>query len=493
MPGRTCATSATPPNPPIARGDSTTPTATRNTPRSIPRKPTRGGAIRPPANRRWSSSGIAKARSPCPRAYRFNVAVVYDDPPFERSGMLRLETDPDGKLIRFEAVPPQVEKPAPPAPPFDWNKLFQAAGLDDGAISDHRTHLDSTGQLGHPRRLDRNRPGHRSQAAHRGRRLARPPRLLPHHRSVDGCRPYDAAGKPEVDPPPGGHLHVALIAACVLGWHNFRTGKADRRGATRLSLILFRLSGILLSLLRMHHTATLSENVGFWTTISIAMLNAVLNWVFYVALEPWVRRKWPRTMISWTRYTSKGASDPLVGRDLLYGTVFGAILDIWRRRGRGAPRQQPPTGVPAAERAVGRARRVRRRHRWRFRSAIFTALLFFFMLFLLRLVLRKEWIAGAAFVAIITVATNYGTTTPWVDYPLNALAFAIFAFALLRFGLLAVIVTSAVGQILTLGSLLDFSAWYAGMAVLPFVMVALLVVYGFRVSLGGRTLLKQEL
>ena len=44
-----------------------------------------------------------------------------------------------------------------------------------------------------------------------------------------------------------------------------------------------------------------------------------------------------------------------------------------------------------------------------------------------------------------------------------------------------------------LGSLLNFSAWYAGMAVMPFVMIALLVVFGFRGSLGGRRLLKQEL
>jgi len=120
-------------------------------------------------------------------------------------------------------------------------------------------------------------------------------------------------------------------------------------------------------------------------------------------------------------------------------------------------------------------------------------MLFFFLLFLLRLLLRKEWIAGAAFVAILTLATNFGTTTPWVDYPLNALAFVILAVALLRFGLLAAIVTSAVGQILDLGRILDFSAWYSGMAIMPFLLIALLVVYGFRISLGGRKLLTPEL
>ena len=99
----------------------------------------------------------------------------------------------------------------------------------------------------------------------------------------------------------------------------------------------------------------------------------------------------------------------------------------------------------------------------------------------------------SAFVAVLSSATAIGSNTPLVDFPIQALAFAIFAFALLRFGLLAAIVTSIVGQILALGWLLDFSAWYAGMAALPFVLVAGLVVYGFRVSLGGRPLLKQEL
>ena len=116
------------------------------------------------------------------------------------------------------------------------------------------------------------------------------------------------------------------------------------------------------------------------------------------------------------------------------------------------------------------------------------------MLFLLRLLLRKEWIAGAMFVAIITFATTSASTTPCVDYPLNALAFAIFAFALLRFGLLAAIVTSARGP--------DPGVWACrwifppgtpAWPSCPSSSSLLLAVYGFRVSLGGRKLLKQEL
>ena len=60
----------------------------------------------------------------------WNVVVGYGDPPFEMSGMVRLWTDPDGKLLEFEAVPPQVEAAAPPSGAFDWARLFQSAGLD---------------------------------------------------------------------------------------------------------------------------------------------------------------------------------------------------------------------------------------------------------------------------------------------------------------------------------------------------------------------------
>ena len=49
------------------------------------------------------------------------------------------------------------------------------------------------------------------------------------------------------------------------------------------------------------------------------------------------------------------------------------------------------------------------------------------------------------------------------------------------------------GQFLALGGLLDFSAWYAGMAAMPFLLVVLLVIYGFRTSLAGRQLFTQEL
>jgi serine/threonine-protein kinase len=421
---------------------------------------------------------------------QFHVAVDYDDPPFEQSGMLRLETDPDGKLIGFEAVPPQVEKPAPPAPPFDWNKFFLAAGLDPA-------HFQTTDPTWTPL------ANWDTRAAWTGTDVATGVKLRIEAAAWRGrpvffriIGPWTAAGRMTPAAAPQSLrfvaiIYLALIAASALSWRNVRSGRADLRGATRLSLIYALCLGSG-KLLQMHHTATLGETDNFWTAIGSALVNGGLTWVFYVALEPWVRRRWPRTMISWTRYTTKGASDPLVGRDLLYGAVFGSILASGDAVAVALHGNSHQPGFPPLSALMG-VRAELADVIAALRDAIFTALLFFFLLFLLRLVLRKDWIAGAAFVAIITVATSFGTTTPWVDYPLSALSFAVFALALLRLGLLAGIVTSAVGQALALGAVLDFSTWYAGVAAIPFVLIVLLVVYGFRVSLGGRKLLTEEL
>jgi hypothetical protein len=46
-------------------------------------------------------------------------------------------------------------------------------------------------------------------------------------------------------------------------------------------------------------------------------------WLLYVALEPYVRRRWPERIIAWSRLLAGGYRDPLVGRDLLIGVVCG--------------------------------------------------------------------------------------------------------------------------------------------------------------------------
>jgi serine/threonine-protein kinase len=59
------------------------------------------------------------------------------------------------------------------------------------------------------------------------------------------------------------------------------------------------------------------------------MLYAGMAWVLYLAIEPYVRRRWPQSLIAWTRVLAGRIRDPLVGGHVLVGTAFGVGLAIW--------------------------------------------------------------------------------------------------------------------------------------------------------------------
>jgi hypothetical protein len=52
------------------------------------------------------------------------------DPPLTLSGMTETELDPQGRLMLFQAIPPELEDKPQGAKPVDWAPLFAAAGLD---------------------------------------------------------------------------------------------------------------------------------------------------------------------------------------------------------------------------------------------------------------------------------------------------------------------------------------------------------------------------
>jgi hypothetical protein len=437
---------------------------------------------------------------------QFNTALDYNDPPFETSGMLRMRTDPEGKLQEFEAVPPQVEPPsttvAPPAArspatdaspstgAFDWDKLFQAAGLDQSKFqsADPRwtplANWDAraawTGadpQTGAKLLVE--------AAAWRGRpvsfRIIGPGTVA--RRMTAPESEFNSIALLVM-------IYVVLVAACVLAWYNYRAQRVDLRGAAKMGIVYF-VCAAASYFLNMHHTATMQELNGFWTVVAGALTNASIIWIFYLALEPWVRRRWPHTMISWSRYTTRGIRDPLVGRDLLYGAGVGVLWSILfllppaLRHGADPP-------FPSLNALLG--------VRYEFAdllnavpNALIDSMLFFFMLFLLRVLLRKQWIATIAFVAMTSILPALESLTPWVDFAGSVIFFGVLAFVLLRFGLLAAIVADACSGLQNCATTLDFSSWYFGLSLIPFVVVALIAVYGFRTALAGRALFKTEL
>ncbi len=436
--------------------------------------------------------------------------VTRSDPPTVFSGMINLELDPQGRLTYFQAIPPQKQqiqvedKKETAAPPsattavFDWNLLFAAAGLDASklqpaqpvwaslAASDTRMAWTGTWP-------GTTRPLRVEAAAFQGKPVffsligdwTKPER----DKSTEKKSIGEQAGRLL------GGLVVAsvLLGSALLARKNYRQGRGDRAGALRLATVMFLLE-IALFLCRAHF-ATFGDSIGLlFLQISTALLVSGITWMLYLAVEPWVRRHWPKTIISWNRLLSAGARDPLVGRDILFGVLLGVvwiliyqIRSIPMMRMGAAPYLFSTEALMGGREALGGWLR-----QWP--VSIQTTLAFFFLLFGLKVLLRREWIAGIVLVAIFALPRGLSSTYMAVEIPAQILVYAIAVIIVLRFGfvpLACAVFTINLAANIPLSA--DLSAWYMPTSILALLSVVALAGWGFYHSLGGEPLWRVEL
>jgi hypothetical protein len=119
--------------------------------------------------------------------------------------------------------------------------------------------------------------------------------------------------------------------------------------------------------------------------------------------------------------------------------------------------------------------------------AIRNVLLYFFLLFVLRVVLRGQWRAALGFAAIFMVLNALGSDHPWLGALIGFLYFGSGAFIVLRWGLVSFVTGTFVNALMfDPPPTLDASAWYFGYMLLILGMAAGLATWGFYVSVAGR-------
>lgn len=113
----------------------------------------------------------------------------------------------------------------------------------------------------------------------------------------------------------------------MLALRNLRQGRGDRRGAMRLAAFFLAVR-FLVWVFESHHVPTAGGELGnlLFVGLESAIFWAVLGGMLYLALEPVLRRRWPERLIGWTRLLAGDFRDPLVGRDILAGTVAGVAV-----------------------------------------------------------------------------------------------------------------------------------------------------------------------
>jgi serine/threonine-protein kinase len=416
--------------------------------------------------------------------------VSPEDPPPIVSEMIGLSLDPQGRLLQLDAVPPQKEeKPSAPAP-FDWKALFTAAGLDLTRFTPTEPHWISlapfdaraawTGSYASAPEI----PMRIEAASWRGRPVFF--RLIGPWSKPERIRQFSEV--PSAAPVFPVVALSALALGVFLAWRNFRAKRGDIRGANRVAAFVFA-TAWLQGMLGAHHVTLSSEFNVFILGALKAVIPAATIWSLYLAFEPYVRRRWPQSMITWSRVLSGGFRDPLVGGHLLIGVALGiglALLNLGNDLAREHVGSFPNRLLLSTLEARGLASGLLAKLIDAFLSGTVLTLI----LMLLRVILRQQWLAAATLVLLRAWAPT-GLAHPWITLVFEVSSFTLLTVTLLRFGgLLPTIACITVGNTLGDVPIAGFSTWYASTTV--FVLVALLglTAYAFHTAVAGRPLFK---
>lgn len=413
-----------------------------------------------------------------------------NDPPLLISGAVDLTLDHRGRLLSFQAVPPQVDEATGPAPAPDWSALFVEAGLDITKFtptaskwlppfnSDSRAAWE--GVYPYPSQF----PLRIEAAAYRGR---------PVYFAMIG--PWDKPAHLGLSQPSSGVFIILLYMTLLftgawLARRNLRLGRGDMKGALRLALYFF--STFFLSwVLSTHHLPTAAEFGLFEFALAFAFSFSCGIWLLYLALEPYVRRRWPHRIIAWSRLLAGNFRDPLVGRDLLIGGLF-SIIYSWLVNALiiSAGWLGLPVGKPLVVDwpTLYGLRGLISSLLFHQRSVIVIAFLLLFTLLLLSRLLRKEWLTFLVAWLIFTfIVGNTLNVQLAIDWCWTGIYTAFWVIIQARFGLLATVSFLLWVQLLYyFPTTPDFSAWYAQGTIFVLVVYLAICGYGFYTSLGGQ-------
>ncbi len=422
--------------------------------------------------------------------------VTEDDPAPILSGMIALKLDAQGRLLYFERIPEQKLPPAKDHGAPDWSALFAAAAIDPSqlksgeplwtwlATSDLRAAWTGTWP-------GSTRPLRVEAASLRGQPVAF--QLIGPWSLTDRSPPRESTG---------GELAqfilliVIALAVGVGSWllmrRNVKKGGGDTAGATRLAGWV-GYAQMALWLFRSHLAVSMGTFGMFLIAIATSIFYAFVARTMYLALEPHVRRRWPQSMISWSAVLMGHWRDPIVGRDVLAGAALAVAVKLLNQLSNLMLAGADPPDLGTTDTLLG----IRSTLAIFFKSVphgIRDTLLFFFVLFILRVLLRNQWLATAGFMLIFALQASLQSSHPVLDGIATFIVFGLIAGLVLRFGLLALAVFIFVdGVVNGIQPTLDTSAWYLGNDIVLLAGILALAAWGFHTSIAGRKLWKQDL
>jgi len=282
---------------------------------------------------------------------------------------------------------------------------------------------------------------------------------------------------------------LAVMGIGTLVVRNLRLKRGDRHGAFRIAVFGATTSFLALKL-GVHFPPSLDDAIDLWMVSDAQPVYwAFVGWLYYIALEPELRRTWPHLLISWSRLLSGRVRDPLVGRDVLLGVTAGLL---WAALWMGSAFVPDPAGSMPLDLPTLALASTREAVLVMFRAlypSVLLALGWLLMpLVFFRVTRSRPLAVFLLWLLLWIVSVNL------LDGPYNAAIVAplmsgLIVAVVFRLGLLATAVMVYISQIvLSLPLTTQIGVWYGWASVLAVGVALGLAVYGFVVSLGDKPL-----
>ena len=428
-------------------------------------------------------------------------AVTLTDPPLTETGQRLVILDGAGRLIEFRSVPRQYEETAAggAAPVPSWDALFEAAGLQQTAFTSvaprwtPRDYADTRAAWEGPLPGQSDVTMRVEGGAYQGKPVSfvvtgpwTKPTLMvvPPRSTVDTVAAWILVSI----------LTVLIGAAVLLARRNIKNARADRRAATRVAAYI-GCGAVLGWLLEAQHISRVDVEFGaFLDALAKGVGGAMGVWVLYVALEPYVRRFWPDSLLGWSRLMAGHINDPRVGRDVLIGALFGVALSAVElskltmipRLGYTAQRPAIATRLDALS-GLASTLSV-----WndQILDAVVGALLAVLVIVVLRLTLKRNWLAMPLSAVLLSTSLSYlgGSGPLALMFPI--LGGVIVTGVTVRFGLLALVVARVVWNLIYVVPLMpDMRHWSAAAGNWTIALLIMLTLWAFYASRAGQPVL----
>ena len=419
-----------------------------------------------------------------------STRITYSWPAPTEPGMIRLTTDTTGRLVSLEARPDSIgTRPATANP--DVSALFSAAGLDPARFHSvvpeqvlpmtNDAHLAWIGTY-----ADGRAEQVRLEAAFwEGRPVFFSTTGTWRVDSVPGSQPWFVMARDIIS------LALAVcgwVAMVAFAWRNIRLGRGDRKAASFRGGGTASRFGVLAC--RFVASDNPAELVAVQSALALGSFVAAFTGGLYLAVEPHVRRNWPDALISWSRLLTGQTRNALVASHVLVGLALklaiffaGTLFFV-----TGAPRLPQRIGFldsGAASLATLFELSL---------DALLYVVSFILTIVILRLLLRRLWIADLIGSLLLSIILTTGAVTGGSDL-MGRAYLVLHALGMLwllrRFGLLALLAGLTAEFILVTQPLI-YSTWYTTRGLLPVAIVAVVATWALWVIVSDKRQLSTE-